>query len=46
MLKTFLTQEEIILANTGMCCLLLPKNRADPELEDDPADLSYHRIQE
>ena len=26
-IKTFLTQEEIILAHTGMCCLLLPKNR-------------------
>ena len=25
--KTFLTQEEIILAHTGMCCLLLLRNR-------------------
>ena len=26
-IKTFLTQEEIISAHTGMCCLLIPKNR-------------------
>ena len=24
-LQTFLTQEEIILAHTDMCCVLLPK---------------------
>ena len=28
-LKTFFTQEEIILAHISMCCLLLPKNRQD-----------------
>ena len=27
--KNVLTQEEIVLADTGMCCLLLPKNRKD-----------------
>ena len=27
--KMFLTQEEIILAYTSMCCLLLPRNRED-----------------
>ena len=26
-LESFLTQKVIILAYTGMCCLLLPKNR-------------------
>ena len=25
--KTFLTQNEIILEHTGMCCLLLPQNK-------------------
>ena len=25
--RTFLTQEEVVLALTGLCCLLLPKNR-------------------
>ena len=26
-LRTFHTQEEMVLAQTGQCCLLLPKNR-------------------
>ena len=26
-LKTFLTQEKIIIAHTGLCCLLLPKKQ-------------------
>ena len=30
-LKTFLTQEEIVLAHTGMCCLWLPRNRKDTQ---------------
>ena len=32
--RTFLTQEEMVLAQTGQCCLLLPKNR---EVTHDPA---------
>ena len=24
--RTFLTQEEMVLAQTSLCCLLLPKN--------------------
>ena len=35
-LKTFLTQEEIILIHVAMCSLLLPKNRKDTQ---DPPDL-------
>ena len=31
---TFLTQEEMVLAQTGQCCLLLPKNR---EVTRDPS---------
>ena len=33
--KTFLTQEEIILKHTVMCCLLLSKNK---EYTQDPSD--------
>ena len=33
--RTFLTQEEIVLAQTSLCCLLLPKNR---EVTCDPSD--------
>ena len=32
--RTFLTQEEMALAQTGQCCLLLPKNR---EVTCDPS---------
>ena len=31
-LRTFLTQEEIILAHTGMCCLLLPQTQRIPRI--------------
>ena len=34
--KSFLTKEEIIIAHTAMCCLLLPRNREET-LE--PSDL-------
>ena len=33
---TFLTQEEMVLAQTGQCCLLLPKKR---EVTRDPSGL-------
>ena len=33
-LRTFLTQEEMVLAQTGQCCLLLPKKR---EVTQDPS---------
>ena len=29
--KTLLTQEEVILAHTGICPLLLPRNREDTQ---------------
>ena len=32
--RTFLTQEEMVLAQTGQCCLLLPKKR---EVTQDPS---------
>ena len=32
--RTFLIQEEMVLAQTGQCCLLLPKNR---EVTCDPS---------
>ena len=32
--RTFLTQEEMFLAQTGLCCLLLPKKR---EVTHDPS---------
>ena len=32
--RTFLTQEEMVLAQTGQCCPLLPKNR---EVTCDPS---------
>ena len=35
-LKTFLTPEEIVFANTVMCCLLLPRIKQDTR---DPSDL-------
>ena len=33
--RTFLTQEEMVLAQTGRYCLLLPKKR---EVTQDPSD--------
>ena len=32
--RTFLTQEEMVLAQTGRCCLLLPKKK---EVTQDPS---------
>ena len=32
--RTLLTQEEIVLAQTGLCCLLLPRKR---EVTHDPS---------
>ena len=33
--RTYLTQEEMVLAQTGLCCLLLPRNMQDTQVSSD-----------
>ena len=40
-LRTFHSQEEMVLAQTSRCCLLLPKER---EVTQDPSDLNLNFI--
>ena len=40
--RTFLTQEEMVLAQTGLCCLLLPQKRKSHVIHQASLEMAHY----